>query len=170
MTNIPAVFGLNRYLWSKLDGTVLDKANYSGLVPIIPVQEVPAFLQAMDKVDGIASYPYIVYTWYSNGYDQQWFVPNDRIIYTIYSRDNAKLRDIILLMTKHFKRHDESARAVNNFIRESTLSAAYKEYDYKFITVEASQAGSHTSDENAPVRAMVTVKVAYSHTEDDQPL
>lgn len=170
-TNIPAVFGLNRYLWAKIqEAMILDPANYNGLTPIIPVQEVPEFLQAIDAQDGIKSYPYIVYTWNTNGYEQQWFVPSDQIIYQIHSTDNKKLRELILLITDHFKRFDESARAVNSFIQNSPLNAEYKSYDYKFISVQQAQGGWHTQDENAPIKATITVKATYSANRDNTPL
>jgi uncharacterized protein RhaS with RHS repeats len=169
--HIPAVYGLNRYLWAKIqEEAILDPASYGGLIPIIPTQEVPQLAQAMDSQDGIRSFPFIVYTWNTNGYDQEWYTASDQIIYVINSNDGKKLRQLVLLISKQFKRFDESARAVNEFVQGSTLSDEYKAYDYKYISVQAGTGGQPGFNENDPISAMVTVRAMYTHTADDEPL
>lgn len=169
--DIPAVYGLNRYIWAKIEEAgILDKANYGGLTPIIPTMEVAQFTQAMDAQNGIKSFPYIVYNWNTNGYAQDWFQSSDQIIYLINATDGKKLRELILLILDHFKRYDESAQAVNDFIQGSALSDKYKAYHYKSINIQSATGGSYASQENEPITAMITVKATYTTTDGDLPL
>lgn len=173
MTNsIPSVYGVNKYLWSRIKGAgILSERDYNGMTPIIPTQEEPTFIQAMESQEGIGNFPYIVYAWYTNGYDQAYYECTDTIVYLVYSRDEAKLRQLVLLVNDLFKRYDESARPINDFIDGSDLlSPSYKSYDYKFTSVSASQASLAKDEENGSYRAMITIRVGYTHDEDGIPL
>lgn len=172
--SIPSVFAVNKYLWQQIETEeILDKANYDGLVPIIPIQESAPFVQAMEEQAGIGQFPFIVYSWYSNGIDaNSWYKMTDTVVYTIYSTDQTKLRQLVLLMLKHLKRYDESAQAVNRFVSRVNppLSAEYLAYDYKTIWVAASQSGQPSGLENDPNTATVTVRVTYTNDENGTPL
>lgn len=170
-TNVPAVFGLNRYLWAQIETQgILDKNNYGGLIPIVPVQETAGLKQAMDEQAGVGSFPYIVYNWNTNGYNQDWFNATDQIVYVVNATDQKKLRELTLLILEVFKRYDESAAAVNNFIFKSTLGPAYKAYDYKHISISSASGGTPTMLDNEPIEAVITVRVAYTNSGDDSPL
>lgn len=167
-TNVPAVFGLNKYLWAQIVAQgILDKNNYGGLIPIVPVQETAGLKQAMDEQAGVGSFPYIVYNWNTNGYNQDWFKATDQIIYVVNATNQAKLRELVLLILDLFKRYDESAAAVNEFIFKSDLGPAYKAYDYKHISVSAASGGSPTALDNEPIEAVITVRVNYTNSGDD---
>jgi hypothetical protein len=177
--HIPAVFGLNRYLWDKLsngiDGAdpIMNLSDYGGLNPIIPLQEEPGLLKAIEDQPGIKSAPYITYTWYTNGYSaDSWYQPTDTVLYTIYSVGQKKLRQIVLLMSHLFKQYDLSAQSVNRFIQDpaNNFSDAYKAYNYNFISVAASTGGTHVSMENDSITATMTLRVNYINDENDQPL
>src|SRR5437763_15529617 len=108
--NIPSVYGLNRVLWAAIvqSGIIPDAANYNGLIPIIPTQEEPQFISAMDAQDGIMSFPYIVYHWYTNGIDPvSWYKTTDTVVYKVYAIDQPALRKLVALITDLFKRYDE---------------------------------------------------------------
>jgi hypothetical protein len=170
-SKIPAVFAVNRYLWSRIlaDG-ILDPDNYDGLIPLVPIQESAPFIQAMEEQSGIGQFPFIVYSWYANGIgSSDWYKQTDTFIYTIYSTDQAKLNQLVLLLTNHLKRYDDSAAAVNRF--KATLeNPEYALYDYKSISIAAINGGSPTGLENAPNAATITVRAQYTHDGNDEPL
>jgi hypothetical protein len=169
--SVPAVFGLNKFLWDRIEkATILDKANYGGLIPIVPSQEVAALRQAIDEAPGVGSHGFIVYSWYTNGYAQNWFQPIDTVIYRINATNGKELRALILLIIDTFKRYDESAEAVNAFIQGSNLNDEFKAYDYKSVYTAAAQASQPTALEDEPMEATVTVRVAYAHDRDNHSL
>jgi hypothetical protein len=181
--SIPAAFGVNRYLWSKLTGAVLDPANYGGLTPIIPTQEEPTFLQAMEKQPGIGAFPYIVYTYSTQGISPQYWEVNDQIVYMIAAHDQKKLRELMLTIVGLLKRFDDSAAEINAYIQSATkpdpdnagqtlplFSDEYRAYNYKYTSVQGINASLARTDENAPYRAMVTVRVGYTNDFDDSPI
>jgi hypothetical protein len=188
--HIPAVFGLNKYLWDKLSTSVegndpiLNPADYAGLIPIVPLQEVPQLLQAIDSIPGITSVPYITYLWYTNGFTaDSWYQPTDTVIYTIYATDQKRLRQIVLMATRLFKQFDKSAQAVNSFITSaypapvppavdgpSASGYQYRAYSYNYISVSASTGGVPVGLENDAIPASITVRVNYTSSENDLPL
>lgn len=193
--SIPAVYGVNKYLWQKIQDagiiTADDQASqYGGFVPIIPVQEEPQFLTAMDATPGYNSSPYIIYNWYSGPIDPvSWYKQSEFLVYAINSLDQVKLRQLFLLTTNIFKRWDESAEAVNRYINQTTttttsgtpdgqtppppstafnFSPEYRAYHYHSISVVSSHAGiPQTEGENSPMVATVTLRVHYSNTNND---
>lgn len=170
--HIPAVFGVNKYLWHQIESEgILDKANYGDMIPIIPVQEQPGFIQAMEERPGIGQFPYIVYSWYSNGIDSDtWYRQTDTVVYNIYSTDAKKLRELVLLTVDHLKRYDDSAQAVGQYLAGVVgLNDEYLDYDYKTIWVAATTAGTPSSYENNPNRASVTVRITYTDDANDRP-
>lgn len=168
--SIPAIFGVNRYLWKQVkDNLILNESDYDGLTPIVPVQESPEFIQAMESGEGIGQHPFIVYTWYTNGIDSSsWYKQTDNIIYTIYSTDQKKLRQLIMLITSLLKRYDLSAASVNDFTAD--LGGEYASYHYKSIWVAAVDSGNPSGYENEPIAATVTVRVQYTDEDNDLPL
>lgn len=170
--SIPAVFGLNKFLWDRIEKAgILDKANYGGLTPIIPNQEVAGLRQAIDAAPGIGSHGFIVYSWYTNGYGTNWFEPIDTIIYRIEATNGKELRQLVLLTIDCFKRYDDSAVAINDFIQaDSTLSPEYKAFNYLSVYTAAAQAGTPNSLEDESMAATVTVRVQYTNEKDSQAL
>lgn len=181
--NIAAVHGVIKFLWHKIkEEEILDPANYGGLIPIIAHHETPALLQAMDAEDGIKHFPYIIFSWNTNGYGQDWFNPCDQAVFRIKSHDPVKLRELLLLFTDYLKRFDESADIVDYYIETGkchddcpadpvdTIPASFKEYGYQYIEVLAATSGGVVEDENAPVEGMVTIKIEYTHDRDSKRL
>lgn len=172
--NIPAVFGLNRFLWNYLKGSgILSESDYKGLVPIIPNGEAPQFLQMLDTQPGIQTHPYIVYTWYTNGFDaNSWYKPTDTIIYTVFALDQSKVNELVINIVNLFKRFDVSAAEVNTFIQNpaNALSQQYKDYNYGFISVSAANGGVAPNIENDPITATITLRVNYTNPVVDNPI
>lgn len=169
-SNIPAVFGLNKYLWAKLrEAGLMDGAGYGGLIPIIPNQETPLLEQAIDAVGGIKSLPYIVYNWYENSNYEDWFMQCDNVMYRVYAPNLAVLRKIVLLIGDLFRRWDQSAQAANAWVREN-LSDEFLDYDYKYINIQSVSAPYNSTAEDQPISQLVTIKVEFSNSQADNPL
>lgn len=186
---IPPVFGLNRLFWAQIaELGILSKSNYNGLIPIIPTQEEPQFISAMDNTDGIMSFPYIVYSSYTNGIDaNSWYKQTDTVTYTMYAIDQTKLRQLSMLAMDLFKRYDDSAAMVNSYIAkaypvpvnaDTQLPVAdgpgvsgyeYRCYHYNFIYVVSSST-TPSNVENDPTKATLTIRVNYTDTRNDQRL
>lgn len=194
---IPAVFGLNRVLWAAIvqSGIIPNTSNYNGLIPIIPVQEEPQFISAMDSQPGIGSFPYIVYSWHTNTIDAvSWYKTTDMVTYKVYANDQTALRKLVLLITDLFKRYDESAAVVNTYIArkylittsgttggpDAQLPAAqdgpdipgyeYRRYHYNYISVVSSSGGSPQTSENDPNTALINLRVNYTDDRNDADL
>jgi hypothetical protein len=177
---IPGVYAPIKYLWAQIqaEGILNDSHgnpifDYKGLVPIIPIQDEPALLQAIGESDGVSSAPYIVYTWYSNGIDSDWFITYDTIVFTVKSQDLTIARKLILLMKTLFRRYDESATAVNDFVSKTNFGAYdadYKAYGYTYISVWALTGGLPGTVDLEPVHATVTIRVGFTWDGNDQPL
>jgi hypothetical protein len=172
INSVPAVFGMNGYLWSQIQaGSILSPSDYGGLIPIIPIQQEPQLITAIEAVGGISSAPYIVYSWYNAAIDaNSWYRPTDMVVYSIYSLDQLKLRQLYMLMFNLFSKFDVSAQAVNKFVQGSSMSAEAKQYNYNFISVSAGMAGQPQQVENAPYRATLTLRVNYTNPSFDEPL
>lgn len=179
--NFPAVYGVNQYVWNQLStgsNPVLAPADYSygqadgnPLVPIIPLGEEPTFLQMIDEQPGIVTKPYIVYTWYTNGFDaNSWYKPTDTVLYKVYAPSVAKLNQIVLTMVDMLKRYDVSAASVNRFIMLSNLSNEYKLYNYSAISVASATGGVAPMLEQDPITASVVLRVSYTNPTVDIPL
>jgi hypothetical protein len=170
MTIIPACIGLNKYLWSVLEGDgTLNKANYGGLTPIVPIGETPNLLQAIDQSAGVSTFPYIVYRWYTNGYDaNNFYKPTDTVTYEIYALDNTLLNTIVSRVVQLFKQFDDSAQAVNAYIRSLPNPGPLADYSYNYISVAAATGGVPQVIENDPYKATVTVRVNYLYYGDEK--
>ena len=178
---IAAVHGVIRFLWHKIkEEGILDEANYGGLIPIIPHKEVPALMQAMDAQPGIKHFPYIVYSWTTNGYDQDWFSPCDQAVFMINSHDGSRLRELILLISNLLKRFDESGQLLDYYISTGkcnrncespdTIPEDYKKYGYQYTEVLAARSGGPIQGEDQPDEGMITLKIEYTHDRDSLPL
>lgn len=167
---IPAVLGLNKFLWNFISGDIFD-GDYRGLVPIIPTGEAPQLLQVLDEQPGIGNSPYIVYTYYTNGINaDSWYKTTDTVLYTVYAPNQAKLNEIVTYMVNLFKRFDVSAGEVNRFIQTAPgLDDAYLAYHYNYISVVSATGGTAPDIENDPIRATITLRVNYTNPIVDTP-
>lgn len=163
---IPAGFAVVKYLWAHIDNAgILDGYDYKGLIPIIPIQDEPGLLQAIGETDGIGGAPYIVYTWYNNGIDANWYLTYDTLVFTIKSPDQRASRRLILLMKTLFRRYDDSAQAVNKYVGThdmGTYRNEYNMYNYKYISVWSLTGGVPGTIDLEPVHATVTIRVGFT--------
>lgn len=171
---VPSAFTVIKYLWAHIENAhILDGYDYKGLVPIIPIQDEPGLLQVIGEQDGVSTAPYIVYTWYNNGVDADWFHTYDTLVFTVKSLDQKATRQLILLMKTLFRRYDESAAAVNDFKLKTdfgTFNADYQKYNYTYVSVWALTGGMPGTMDLEPVHATVTIRVGFTWDGNDEPL
>jgi hypothetical protein len=159
---IHPVHAVNRYLWSRIKGEgLLTEANYSGLVPILPVEETPEFLTIIDSQPGIQSYPYIVYSWSRVNTGQAWFHKSHNIAYSIRSSDDDKMGQLLNLFEKTFQDYDSAAIRLNEFIATNG-SATHKRYNFTYINIQVLGAPMPAESENGVSEALVTISVNYT--------
>ncbi len=115
------------YLWANLKSTnILSQDDYQldlinqvdlpndGLVPIIMSQ------QDMINYDALDGKTHIVYDWVSDGYEENWLICRDSMMFTIYSKYPTKILEIQNLILDLFRRMDDSARDLNNTLSNTS--------------------------------------------------
>lgn len=162
MTNYAdTAFGTIRlFLWDKLkEAGILSANDYIAdgfiipLVPIIPVQQVPEFNSLVgDK-------PYIIYDYDINSYDEQWWICEEKLVFTIVSSSFEKIVEITQFMVDLFRRMDESAKTLTEWQDLSTSK-------FKFFTFILSGAQSPTPYEEEGGRQMGEVSITYKYSRE----
>ena len=114
---LDAMLELRKYIWKRLKDTDIfnEDDNYSEnigdiTVPIIPVQQVAELNQFL------SGKKHIVYDKIGMSYEDLWAICCEQILFTIYSTDVSEINEIRNFMTDEFRRVDESARDVNNWV------------------------------------------------------
>lgn len=161
------VHALNKYLWDKIvENDILTTVPYQGvgLVPIVPVEEVPVLMQAIDSLPGVASYPFIVYNWTRVNVGQQWFVKVHEIAYALRSDDNDKTSLIIDLFDKEFEDYDQAAQRVNQYIAGLPQPTRLSAFSFKYINISTLGGPLPADDQNSPKESVVTLRVAFTES------
>ena len=108
---------LRKYLWNQLTSNSIFTATdyYSDnigqeIIPIIPVQQSPEMNQFL------SGKKHIVYDKIGLSYEENWAICCEQILFTIYSTDVSEINEIRNLMTDLFRRMDDTAEDINNFM------------------------------------------------------
>lgn len=164
---VPA-HAINRYLWSRIEAnSILSKNNYKVpnstimLTPIVPVEEIPELLQVIDSQPGVASYPFIVYSWSRINNGQAWWLKTHNVAYSIRSTDDDAMATLINLFETEFEDQDIAARRVNEYI--ATLPANSPLRRFRFTTINIHVLGSQmpAGTDTGANEALVTIAVSY---------
>ena len=114
---LDAMLELRKYIWKRLKDTdIFNEDDYYSenigdiTVPIIPVQQVAELNQFL------SGKKHIVYDKIGMSYEDLWAICCEQILFTIYSTDVSEINEIRNFMTDEFRRVDESARDVNNWV------------------------------------------------------
>lgn len=162
--NIHPAHAINRYLWSRIEAEgILSKSNYSGLTPIIPVEETPDFIQVVESQPGIGSFPYIVYSWSRVNSGQMWFMKTHNVAYSIRSADDYKMGQLLNLFEREFQSYDMAAQRINQFIATNG-TASQKRFNFTTINVQVLGAPMPAESETGVSEALVTISVNYTET------
>lgn len=147
------------FLYEKLiEQNLIIASDYQGIKPIVPSQEVP-------EVSNLASgKPYLVYTYSPSSERDDWWMCGETVSYRVYSDQETDLRNIVHFMIDLFKRMDDSAADVNEFIDSNP---EHRMFDFKWITV-MDAIGPEPYDESGGRQAsVITIQYMYTHELDD---
>lgn len=155
------VHAVNRYLWTRIEAEgIMTKTNYSGLTPIVPVEEIPELLEVIDAQPGVQSFPFIVYSWSRINNGQAWWVKTHNIAYSIRSTDDDVMGKLINLFEREFQDYDAAARRVNTFVATNG-TALQKRYRFTSINVQVLGAQMPAGSEQGASEALVTIAASY---------
>lgn len=116
MTNykIDAMYEVRRLLWDELiNNNVINQEDYYSdnigdyIVPIIPVQQQPEFDQFLNGKK------HIVYDKIAQSYGTDWWICDEKLLFTLYATDDRDLVEMRNLVIDVFRRMDDSARDLN---------------------------------------------------------
>jgi len=148
---------LNSFLWSELQSEgILKSKNYrpdgstKALVPIVPVQELPEFNNL------ISDQPYILYDYEVEGYGDQWWICEERMLYSIVGTSISKISEITEFMIDLFRRLDDSGKDVQ-------LSNS-KDDILRFYSIGLQSATAPTPFESEGGRMIGTVEITYKYS------
>lgn len=165
MTNyhVMGAHQVNAWLWSKLKSfeypagkKAFDAYKGSGntaglnLIPIIPTQQQPAFL---DIAKGA---PFIVYNYVVSAYPSEWWICREQCAYVIYDNNEERLRAVQSYIIDLTKRMDWSARDINNFLPSNT------NFDFKNVSLTSASGPDEFSTEGGRQGAMVVINYEYT--------
>lgn len=117
------------YLWDKLtstssvigpSGTILDPNDYQvdlvGSTTAIDI--IPIFMSQQDAINSsvLDGETHIIYDWVADGYEDNWLICRDSMMFTIYAKEQRKIMEIQNLMLDLFRRMDDSARDLNAYL------------------------------------------------------
>jgi len=137
---LDAMLELRKYIWKRLKDTdIFNEDDYYSenigdiTVPIIPVQQVAELNQFL------SGKKHIVYDKIGMSYEDLWAICCEQILFTIYSTDVSEINEIRNFMTDEFRRVDESARDVNNWVDLSDKFQFYSIFIADISPTEPSQ-------------------------------
>lgn len=159
--DLNGVHVLNKFIWANLvlEG-LMSTSDYTGLVPIIPTQQVPVFN------DMAAGKPFIVYTYIVASYDVDLWANVEQVTYRIFSDDERKLRQITNFIIDLCKRYDWTASEINTWLDGNTnmpVDADDRRFDFKYVQVTGSTSAEPSAQEGGRQDSSVTVRMAFTH-------
>lgn len=105
------------YIWQKIqDAGLLDIQDYyadgfdDALIPIIPAQEIPEFNNLLP------GQTYLIYDFEVKPVPVQWWMTEEGMSISVISQNYEKVNEITNLMHDLFRRYDESAKDVNDYL------------------------------------------------------
>lgn len=148
----------NKFLWDNLVAAgLMDPTDYSGLVPIIPTQQVPVFN------DMSAGKPFLVYTFLVTAYDVDIWANVEQVTYRIFSDDERKLRNITNFIIDLSKRYDWTAQEVNDWINAyPSPDGDEKRFEFKYVQVVGATSPEPFAQEGGRQDSSVSVRMAFT--------
>lgn len=114
---LDAMLELRKYLWRELyTREIFDKDDYwsdnlgENITPIIPVQ------QAAEMNQFLSGKKHIVYDKIGMSYEDNWLICCEQVLFTIYATDISDITQIRNYMIDEFRRMDESAKDINQWV------------------------------------------------------
>lgn len=111
---IDSMWEVRRLLWNEMvDSGIIDVDDYYSdnisetIIPIIPIQQQPEFDQFLNGKK------HVVYDKISQSYSSDWWICDEKILFTIYATSVDEVNIMRNLIIDVFRRMDDSARDLN---------------------------------------------------------
>jgi hypothetical protein len=155
--DLTGVHGLNKFLWSKLQSELeWSFSNYGGLNPIVPASQQPE----LNDYSG----PYVVYNYSHQSPGDDFFIQEEQVAYAVYSSNELDIRRFINLVVEYFKREDESAQMLNDWLHTGNNgSVENKRFDYKYTRIISSFGAQPPISEGGRQDGSVILRIAYTY-------
>lgn len=151
-----AIYEINDFLWSTLQtSTLLDKNNYYSdefggfLTPIVPAQQIPEFNNLLPGKT------YIVYDYEVKPTVEHWWITEEVITYSIVSQNYDEINKILNFMSDNFRRYDESAKDINNYVGASST------FQYHFLYIDKIVSPEYFKNEGGFMLGQADICVSY---------
>lgn len=112
---------IRKYIWQAIqDAEILDPHDYYAdgfsdlLIPIIPTQQVPEFNNLLPGKT------YMIFDWEVRTVPVQWWMTEESFTLSVVSQNYDVLNQITNLVHDLFRRYDESAVDLNNYLAGDT--------------------------------------------------
>jgi hypothetical protein len=120
------------------------------LVPIIPTQQIPEFNNLLP------GRTYMIYDFEVKAVPVQWWMTEEAFTLTVISQNYEVINQITNLMQDVFRRYDESARDLNNYLGSSS------NFIYHHTTIDSIMSPEPFSSEGDYQMASVVFTYNYS--------
>lgn len=157
-----ALTNVLKVLWAELrDNGAIDPTRYPLVFrdPFGPIFSIQQSGQRDQFEDQTA--PYIVYDYDIVGYDTDWVICQDRLTFKIYSTTFAETIKIMNVMLDLFRRFDESAKTVNEYVKEVDPTSPFS---YKYFSLTEANSPDPASELQGELEA--DLAIVYSYTRD----
>lgn len=157
------VYALNSYVFKLIEANNgVDKADYEGASPVIPVQQQPEFLQK--------GKPFVVYGASTLPPTHLYVCRTSSVAYNVYATTSTEVNAIANTLAHAFERQDEAASDVNQHL---ALQAPHMpgglKSNVEFQTVKLSmvETAAPADEEGGYYSAVVLVEIKYIVNSDD---
>lgn len=148
---------MNAFLWAELQSAgILNSQDYrpdgftKSLIPIVPIQEVPEFNNL------IPGKPYFLYDYEVEGYGDEWWICEEKMLYSIIGNDVSKISEITEFMIDLFRRLDDSGKDVQLFNPKDDI--------VKFYSVGLQSAAGPAPFNSEGGLMIGTVEISYKYS------
>jgi hypothetical protein len=81
----------------------------------------------------------------------------------VYSQSSTDITRVLNLFDAKLDKRDESAKEINAYIKASSLAQKYKDFDYKWTSVNGIQGPQPLSEEGGRRDGLITINIGYTH-------
>lgn len=151
-----AVYALNSYTWKLLEAN-LSWTRWNGVPPIIPVQQQPEIMQS--------GKPFIVYGSAIHPPEHLHALNKEAVAYMVYATTATEVNKICNLLSETFRRQDESADDVNDWLVIEAGSRTGGHRGVHFATVKTmmvEKAENAAEEEGGYFAALVLIEAKYT--------
>jgi hypothetical protein len=159
MTEITAAHVVAQYLWFKAKSDLgWSENNYGGMIPFATAGQQ----QELMSYTG----PFVLFSW-SPQPEPLWLMDREIAAFTVYSGDTTDVGEFVNMGRGLFKKLDETAWHINNFISSLPSEyAAYKNFDIKSVGFRSATGPQPPMQEGGRFDGNIIVSITYTNLGD----